>query len=176
MHRDQLLKELEAYHPDDTHEEKMRLRTIEFVRTHEDCFERTCLTGHITGSALVVNFERTHVLLTHHKKLNRWLQLGGHADGEGDILGVALREAEEESGLKEVRAVSDSIFDLDVHLIPARKDEPEHYHYDIRYLCEADSRIPLTISDESHDLVWVPINAVLNYTEERSMLRMVSKI
>lgn len=176
MHRQQLLKQLEQYHPEDADELEMRDRIIRFVREHEDCFSRSLAIGHITGSAFIVNPERTHILLTHHKKLNRWLQLGGHADGEGDILNVALREAEEESGLKTVRAVSNDIFDVDIHLIPARKSETEHYHYDIRYLCEADSRIPLTVSDESHDLVWVPVNAVLNYTEERSMLRMVSKI
>lgn len=176
MHRQLLLSQLERYHPADKEELAMRDRIMQFVRQHEDCFSRTLAIGHITGSAFIVNPERTHVLLTHHKKLNRWLQLGGHADGESNILNVALREAEEESGLAEVRPVSEEIFDVDIHLIPARKNETEHYHYDIRYLCEADSRIPLTVSDESHDLVWVPVNAVLNYTEERSMLRMVSKI
>lgn len=176
MLRQQLLQQLESHHPTDAHEEEMRLRTIDFVRQHEDCFERSLAIGHVTGSAMIVNHERTHILLTHHKKLNRWLQLGGHADGDGNILNVALREAEEESGLKDVRPLSTAIFDVDIHLIPARKTEAEHYHYDIRYLCEADSRIPLTISDESHDLVWVPLDGVLNYTEEESMLRMVDKL
>lgn len=176
MHRQLLLGQLERYHPSDKEELAMRDRIMQFVRQHEDCFSRELAIGHITGSAFIVNHERTHILLTHHKKLNRWLQLGGHADGESNILNVALREAEEESGLAEVRPVSQEIFDVDIHVIPARKNEAEHYHYDIRYLCEADSRIPLTVSDESHDLVWVPVTAVLNYTEERSMLRMVSKI
>ncbi|HLP14965.1 MAG TPA: NUDIX hydrolase [Bacteroidota bacterium] len=176
MHRKDLLSQLESYEASDAHEREMRSRMIDFVKEHEDCCERSLSIGHITGSAFIVNIERTHVLLTHHKKLNRWLQLGGHADGETDILNVALREAEEESGLRSVSPVSKEIFDVDIHLIPARKNEVEHYHYDIRYLCEADSRIPLTISDESHDLVWVPVNSILNYTEERSMLRMVSKI
>jgi 8-oxo-dGTP pyrophosphatase MutT (NUDIX family) len=176
MHREHLLSQLASYDPSDAHENDMRERTIKFVKDHEDCFERTLAVGHITGSAFIVNFERTHILLTHHKKLNRWLQLGGHADGEGNVLNVALREAEEESGLHSVRPVSEDIFDVDVHLIPARKNDAEHYHYDIRYLCEADSRIPLIISDESHDLVWVPVNSMLNYTEEQSILRMVYKI
>ena len=82
----------------------------------------------------------------------------------------------EESGLADVRAVMHPVFDVDVHRIPARKNDAEHFHYDIRYLCQADSRIPLTISDESHDLVWVPVTSILNYTEEQSMLRMVSKL
>lgn len=176
MHREHLLAQLESYQPSDPYENQMREKTIAFVRENEDCFQRSLVIGHVTGSAFIVNFERTHILLTHHKKLNRWLQLGGHADGEGDILNVALREAEEESGLKDVKPISRDIFDVDVHVIPARKNETEHYHYDIRYLCEADSHIPLTISDESHDLVWVPVNSVLNYSEEQSILRMVYKL
>jgi 8-oxo-dGTP pyrophosphatase MutT (NUDIX family) len=176
MHRTQLLAALEAFQPYDNDEAEMVERTKLFVREHEDCFERTLAIGHITGSAFIVNNERTHILLTHHKKLNRWLQLGGHADGDGDIRRVALREATEESGLTDVRTVRDGIFDVDVHLIPARKNVAEHYHYDIRYLCYADSRIPLIISDESHDLVWVPIQSILNYTEEQSILRMVYKV
>ena len=151
-------------------------RTRQFVRQYPNCFDRSLAVGHITGSAFIVNKERTHILLTHHKKLNRWLQLGGHADGDSDILRVALREAEEESGLTDVHPVMEGIFDVDVHTIPAHKNDAEHYHYDIRYLCEADSRIPLIISDESHDLVWVPVQSILHYTEEQSILRMVYKI
>ncbi len=176
MHRTKLLTSLEKFTPYNTIEAEMVERTLRFVRDHADCFERTLAIGHITGSAFIVNNERTHILLTHHKKLNRWLQLGGHADGDPDILRVSLREAMEESGLTDVRAVSDEIFDVDVHLIPARKKDAEHYHYDIRYLCKADSRVPLIISDESHDLVWVPVQSMLNYTEEESMVRMLSKL
>ncbi len=176
MHRTNLLTALEAHEAYDHIETEMVERTKRFIREHTDCFERTLAIGHITGSAFIINNERTHILLTHHKKLNRWLQLGGHADGDSDILRVALREAVEESGLADVRAVLNPVFDVDVHRIPARKNDAEHFHYDIRYLCQADSRIPLTISDESHDLVWVPVTSILNYTEEQSMLRMVSKL
>jgi 8-oxo-dGTP pyrophosphatase MutT (NUDIX family) len=164
------------YQPYDSTEAAMVERTRFFVREYTDCFERSLAIGHITGSAFIINNERTHILLTHHKKLNRWLQLGGHADGDSDILRVALREAVEESGLTDVHPVMDGIFDVDVHAIPAHKNDAEHYHYDIRYLCQADSRIPLIISDESHDLVWVPVQSILHYTEEQSILRMVYKI
>ncbi len=176
MHRTNLLTALDAHQAYDSIETEMVERTKRFIREHADCFERSLTVGHITGSAFIINNERTHILLTHHKKLNRWLQLGGHADGDSDILRVALREAVEESGLADVRAVMHPVFDVDVHRIPARKNDAEHFHYDIRYLCQADSRIPLTISDESHDLVWVPVTSILNYTEEQSMLRMVSKL
>jgi 8-oxo-dGTP pyrophosphatase MutT (NUDIX family) len=176
MDRTQLLAALDAHQPYDSIEMEMLERTKRFVNEHSDCFERSLAIGHVTGSAFIINNERTHILLTHHKKLNRWLQLGGHADGDGNVLRVALREAVEESGLTDVRPVMESIFDVDVHVIPARKNDAEHYHYDIRYLCQADSKIPLIISDESHDLVWVPVQSILNYTEEQSMLRMVSKL
>lgn len=176
MHRNELVTALNAHHPYDRIETAMVERTKRFVHEHTDCFERSLAIGHITGSAFIINHDKTHVLLTHHKKLNRWLQLGGHADGDSNILRVSLREAREESGLKDVRSLSDAIYDVDVHLIPAHKNDAEHYHYDIRYLCSADSCVPLIISDESHDLVWVPIQAMLNYTEEQSMLRMVYKL
>ena len=114
-----------------------------FVEQNEMCFERSLDIGHITGSAWVLDFHRTHTLLTHHAKLDKWLQLGGHSDGDPDTLEVALREVREESGLVEVRPISEAIFDVDAHLIPARGAEPEHIHYDIRFLAEADREAPI---------------------------------
>jgi 8-oxo-dGTP pyrophosphatase MutT (NUDIX family) len=115
------------------------------------------------------------VLLTHHVKLDKWLQLGGHADGEGDLLAAALREAREESGLTRVRALSPEIFDLDRHWIPPRKSDPGHYHYDLRFLFEANPSEPLAISSESKDLAWVELNTVAALNPEESMARMVRK-
>lgn len=176
MHRKGILQKLSAYTTADPHEQSMLRRIIEFVKTHPDCFERTLLAGHITASALIVNTQRTHTLLTHHHKLEKWLQLGGHSDGDPDPLSVALREAEEESGLKNVKPVSEVIFDVDVHPIPARRNEPDHFHYDIRFLFEADETEPLTISSESKDLAWVPLTEIDRYTTEESILRMVRKV
>jgi 8-oxo-dGTP pyrophosphatase MutT (NUDIX family) len=175
MHRQSILRYLSAYHPEDTYEKKMHDQIQNFVRTHPRCFERTLLEGHLTGSAWILDRERAHALMTHHAKLDRWLQLGGHADGEPDILSVALREAREESGLDGIRTVSDLIFDVDIHEIPARKDEPKHFHYDIRFLCEADRNDPLTISGESRNLKWIALEEMSAYTTEESMLRMVRK-
>ena len=93
--------------------------------------------GHITGSAWVVDIAGNRVLLADHAKLGRWLQPGGHSDGDPDTLAVALREAREESGL-DVRALDDAIFDIDVHRIPARGDEPAHLHFDVRFLVQAE--------------------------------------
>lgn len=176
MHRKLLLQKLKEYHGIDAHEETMRLRIVDFIEQNKDCFERTLLIGHITASALIVNQQRTHTLLTHHHKLEKWLQLGGHSDGDPNSLNVALREAEEESGLKKITPVSDKIFDVDVHPIPERKIEPQHFHYDIRFLFEADDNEPLTMSNESKDLAWIPLNRIKEYTNEESVLRMVRKV
>lgn len=154
----------------------MRARLAAFVGAYENCFERSLLVGHVTGSAWIVDLDRTHVLLTHHRKLDKWLQLGGHADGDSDVLRVAMREACEESGLASVRPVRESIFDVDIHLIPARKTEPEHFHYDVRYALEADRAEALRMSDESHDLRWVRVDEVAGLTQEESVLRMVRKM
>src|SRR5690606_30691327 len=99
----------------------------------EPVFTRSALVGHFTGSAWLVDRSGMRVLLTHHRKLDRWLQLGGHADGEEDLARVALREAAEESGLRDL-AVDADIFDIDRHRIPARGDEPGHWHYDVRHV------------------------------------------
>jgi 8-oxo-dGTP pyrophosphatase MutT (NUDIX family) len=154
----------------------MRRELVEFVEAHENCFERSLQIGHVTGSAWIVDPDRTHTLLHHHGKLDRWLQLGGHADGDSDVRNVALREAREESGLTSVRPVSADIFDVDVHCIPARGAEPEHFHYDVRYLFEADRSEPLRITNESKDLQWVRLDRVEELTQEESILRMVRKM
>ncbi|SNS04811.1 8-oxo-dGTP pyrophosphatase MutT, NUDIX family [Belliella buryatensis] len=142
----------------------------------QDAFLRSRLSGHFTASAWVVNKRRTHTLLTLHRKLNRWLQLGGHADGEENLLEVAMKEAQEESGLTSLRFVGNGIFDIDKHIIPQKGDVPEHYHYDVRYLIEAELNEPLTLSSESMDLAWVPFDTVedvIGYNP--SILRMLEK-
>jgi 8-oxo-dGTP pyrophosphatase MutT (NUDIX family) len=146
-----------------------------FIAVHPDCFLRSCLEGHLTASAWVVDAARSRVLLTHHRKLDLWIQLGGHADGEANLLAAALREVTEESGLTRVRAVSSEIFDVDRHRIPARKTEPEHWHFDVRFLIEADPAEPVIISDESHDVAWVALADVTRLNAEESVARMVRK-
>jgi 8-oxo-dGTP pyrophosphatase MutT (NUDIX family) len=159
----------------DAHEAAMVVDTIRFVETHADCLLRACGPGHLTGSAWVVDATRTRTLLTHHRKLDKWLQLGGHADGDPDLAAVALREATEESGLTRLRLISAELFDVDRHWIPARKADPGHYHYDLRFVIEADSSEPLTVTSESKDLAWVDISSVAALNPEESMLRMVRK-
>ena len=146
-----------------------------FVSEKKDCFHRTLKEGHVTGSAWVVNETGRKVLLTHHKKLGRWLQMGGHADGESDILAVALREVKEESGLDKVEPISREIFDIDIHMIPQTGSEAEHFHYDIRFALVNLGNEEFVVSEESHDLCWVEISDLSEFTKDESMLRMARK-
>ncbi len=175
MHRNHLLQLLQDYaarHPD---EQPVVARIRDFVRAHADCFERSCPPGHVTGSAWLVSADGQRVLLTHHRKLERWLQPGGHADGDSRIERVALREAEEESGLPGLSLPEVSIFDVDVHRIPARGPEPAHDHLDIRFVVRAGADERYRVSEESHDLAWVPVAELLAEDVEPSIRRMAEK-
>lgn len=175
MERAKLLHLLSDYSTTDSNEDKMVRETIGFVNQNPDCFKRELLIGHITGSSWIVDKSRKFVLLTHHRKLDKWLQPGGHCDGDPDVLNVALKEALEETGVEGIKPISESIFDVDIHLIPERKGIPAHYHYDVRFLFEADKEIPLVISDESNDLAWISIEELPKLNDEESILRMVRK-
>ena len=173
MHRRGLKALLAAYRGRWPQEAATVARFNVFIDSHPDCFHRSCRVGHITGSACLVDIAGDRVLLAHHRKLGRWLQPGGHSDGDPDTLTVALREAREESGL-DVRVLDDAIFDIDVHRIPARDREPAHLHFDVRFLVQAeDDRF--RVSDESHALAWVPAMGLDALTDEESVLRMARK-
>lgn len=175
MHRSDLLSQLNAYQPMDAEDEHSRRRIESFVRRQPHCFGRQLSIGHVTGSAWIIDLDRDKALLTHHRKLNLWLQLGGHSDGDSNTRAVALREGVEESGLSGLRLLGDEIFDVDVHTIPARGAEPAHEHYDVRYLLEADATWPLVVSAESHHLAWVPLAEIAAMGVDNSVLRMVAK-
>lgn len=138
------------------------------IDNHPDCFYRTHFDpGHITGSALLLSADGNRVLMNHHKFLNIWICFGGHADGEKDILQVALREAIEESGIEDIEPVRSTIFDVDVHAIPPnpKKNEPAHKHFDIRYLLRVRNAVNENFakSDESVNLRWC------NYDEAQKL-------
>jgi 8-oxo-dGTP pyrophosphatase MutT (NUDIX family) len=171
-----LLDALAAYRPADEREAQMLARIETFVRAADDPFSRAAyVPGHITGSAWIVGETRTHALLVHHRKLDRWLQPGGHAEGERDARAIARREAEEETGLTRLRDVQDGIYDVDVHVIPARAGEPEHAHYDIRFAFVADRSEPFTVSAESHALAWQPIAELDRDGVDESVRRLARK-
>jgi len=158
--------------------EPMAAATVElfnvFVRDHPECCERSLVQGHLTGSAWLVSADEQRVLLTHHRKLDRWLQLGGHADGDSNLADVAQREAEEESGLAGLQ-VDPDIFDLDRHRIPARGDDPEHWHYDVRFVVRAQDDA-VRVGPESLDLAWRDVAEVAaDDTVDASLRRMARK-
>lgn len=143
-----------------------------FLASAPDVFERSHAAGHFTASSWLVSRDGERALLTHHRKLGQWLQLGGHADGDTDLARVALREAEEESGLNGLR-VEPGIFDIDRHRIPARKTDPEHWHYDVRFVVVAGEDEAFTVSDESHALAWRPVVEIAHdATLDASLRRM----
>lgn len=144
--------------------------------SHPDAFLRTHLPGHYTGSAFIVDKHKTHTLLVHHAKLNRWLQPGGHADGEQALANVALREANEETGVMNLELLEPSIYDLDIHLIPARRDFPAHDHYDVRYLFVGSMADTIIVSEESHDVRWIQLDDLEKFNNEPSVLRLRSKL
>jgi 8-oxo-dGTP pyrophosphatase MutT (NUDIX family) len=189
MHRRPLLETLERYlrrHPGD--EDRVD-RIRRFVRRHEDCLSRSCVEGHVTGSAWVVSPDRCRVLLVHHRKLGRWLQPGGHADGHPLLHEVALREAREETSLEDLEIVEpvpfdvdpvpfdvDPVpFDVDVHPIPARDGEPAHLHHDIRYLVVARGDAEPRTSQESHAVRWFSLAEIDQRISEESLLRLVRR-
>ncbi len=124
----------------------------------------------------MVDASREWVLMTHHRQLDLWLQLGGHAEGRGDLLDVALAEAQEESGLSQFKVLSKEIFDLDIHRIPEHNGLPPHLHFDVRFILETKHGAEdIIVSDESHDVAWIHKNDVLNKNPEESMVRMLEK-
>lgn len=176
MDRSTLLQQLKHYSSIYREENVFKNQFIELLQ-HPDAFQRTHLPGHITGSAWIVDVSKSKALLIHHAKLNRWLQPGGHADGDENVLRVALREAEEETGVKEYKILLEGIFDLDIHLIPDRKDFPAHLHYDLRYLVQADTLDELILSDESFNVAWISFDELPAFTENNSSInRMVEKV
>ena len=173
MHRNKLLGLIDRYQVRYPDEDVTRFRR--FVLRQPRCFERDCWDdGHVTGSAVIVDRATSHVLLTHHAKIGRWFQLGGHADGDPDPLAVACREAEEESGLAVV-PLHAHIIDLDIHRISARGGDPVHYHYDTRFLLQTRHSESFTTSPESLALRWVALDDIQSLTTDRALLRLVAK-
>ena len=175
MHRNNLLTLLKNHNPIDPQEVIFTEQITEFVQENPDCFERSLLIGHVTGSAWIVDKSRQFTLLTHHRKLDKWFQTGGHCDGDSDVLNVALKEAQEETGLSDIQILSSDIFDIDIHEIPERKGTLAHLHYDVRFLFEADMNEKITISSESTDLAWIALSEVSKLNDSESIMRMVQK-
>ena len=166
----------------DKNKESETLETMmRFFKEEKNPFSRTCLKGHFTGSCLLANPKTGKFVLTHHKKLGLWLQLGGHCDGDVNIAAVAYKEAEEESGLSGFHFNPKTIIgghplpiDFDIHVVPQSKKDPEHLHLDVRFLIET-TETHLKISDESLDLKWFSPEEAEQVTNEANLLKLIKK-
>ena len=136
---------------------------LELVRQHpDDCWQRSLLTGHFTGSAWVLSPDGAQALLIHHRNLDKWVQPGGHADDtDASLAETARREAVEECGLSGLTLLSEEIFDLDIHVIPAKRDIPEHLHYDVRFLFQAENEALSADFSEVKAVKWVALESIV---------------
>jgi 8-oxo-dGTP pyrophosphatase MutT (NUDIX family) len=166
---------LNNYHPQDPEEQDYKKRIFNFLHQYPNAFERSLEVGHVTAAAWLVNKDNTKALLMHHRKLNIWIQLGGHCDGDPDVLAVAIREAQEESGIMNIKPVSDDIFDIAIHFVPESKTEKPHYHYDVRFLLQVMSDEDYIKNEESYELAWFDKKRDNLPTNERSVTRMFEK-
>lgn len=164
-----------AFVPRTARDRDMWDRLVAFCDKEPKAFERDPATSHVTGSAFVLSADRASVLLTHHRKLDRWFQLGGHCDGLADAHFTAWKEAYEESGLRRIRPLSDRVIDVDIHAIPQNPREVGHWHYDVRYLFQAEAGEPQS-SAESKALAWVPLNRLSDVTDLEGVLILPEKL
>jgi 8-oxo-dGTP pyrophosphatase MutT (NUDIX family) len=163
-------RHVEAALPGDASHEAARKRILGFLDVHPDALHRSCVEGHLTGSAMVVDPETRRFLLLLHAKVGRWLQPGGHADGDAALPAVALKEASEETGVEGLVVATPAI-DLDVHEFVA-PNEPRHLHLDVRYLVLAPKGAQASRNHESHDLRWVGLDEVGDYDLDPGTVRL----
>lgn len=176
-HEFDLANELVNYEAFDEQEKANVKSVLEFLKNNSNSYDRSNLKGHVTAGGLVVD-GKGNVLLNHHKKTGMWFQFGGHSDGDTNCINVARREISEEAGIFDCKLISNDIFDVDVQQIAysAKKNEPEHFHYDINFLFLAKDK-NFRISNESTEIKWVSIDEAKNLInkEDKAMQRMLKK-
>jgi 8-oxo-dGTP pyrophosphatase MutT (NUDIX family) len=164
-----------AARPGPEQHESNRARILAFIDEHPDALHRSCLEGHLTGSAVVIDPSTRQVLLLLHAKVRRWLQPGGHADGDGNLARVALREAEEETGIEGLRVLTPAV-DLDVHVFHnATATEPDHLHLDVRHLVVAPAGAVAVTNHESIAAQWLPLERLGDAAVDAGTVRMVER-
>ncbi len=175
--KQELISQISNVNPFNSTEREHQKFMLDFLESNDVLFSRANLFGHFTASAWITNKSQDQVLMIHHKKLNRWLQPGGHIeDSDQRFYDAALREALEETGIKNIEPASNQIFDLDVHKIPERKEIPAHYHLDVRFHFYGDPLEVLQPNEEVSNIQWVPIESLIAEKPESSIFRMIEKL
>lgn len=175
-------EQIAAYVPQNEQEERDKQLILDFMQKYDDAFLRTNRIGHMTASAWVTNRQRTKVLMVYHNIYNSWSWCGGHADGEQDLLQVAMKECREETGLKNVRPVSEDIFSLECLTVDGHEKRgayvSSHLHLNVTYLLEADESEPLTVCEgENSGVRWfLPEEALKASTEPWFVSRIYRKL
>lgn len=170
---------LENWMPPNAEQEEALACILQFIKENpRNAHLRECVPGHLTASSIVIHSDGKRGLFTLHKKLDRWLQLGGHCDGDANLAAAALREAVEESGIEDL-VIDPRIVDLDIHLIPERPAkgdrpaEPAHLHLDTRFFVYAPEGAEYVVSDESHELAWFTADEIAQREADDSVMRLV---
>lgn len=177
-----IIEQLNRFVPSNMQEREDKIEIIRHLKTSSNIYSRENKTAHMTASAWVVNKERDKVLMIHHNLYNSWSWLGGHADGDKDLLAVAIKEIKEESGLQQVKILSEDIFSLETLTVDGHERRgtyvPSHLHFNITYLLEADENERLIIQpDENSDVAWFTLHdAVAASTEPWFQKHIYSKL
>ena len=177
-----IVKDIQAYEPCCEQEERDKQVILDFIARNDDAFLRTNLIAHMTASAWIVNRDRTRTLMVYHKIYDSWSWTGGHADGDRDLLAVAMREAMEETGLTAVKPVTEKIFSLEALTVDGHEKKgayvPSHLHLNVTYLLEADSEEVVHMkADENSGVAWfAPEEALLKSTEPWFVQRIYKKL
>ncbi|MGE0931085.1 NUDIX hydrolase [Peijinzhouia sedimentorum] len=171
-----LRSSLSLYQPINDQEANYKTQMLELFSEGKIAFERTRKAGHFTASAWVLDPSSQKALLVLHSKIEKWLQPGGHADGNQNLQEVATKELAEETGITSIETLKSTIFDLDVHTIPEHKGIPAHLHYDMRFIFRGNSQARMQINHESKDIQWVPLDEIPELvSKDPSICRMVEK-
>ncbi len=169
------------YKPYDEKEEYEKNEMLYFIKNNEDVLTRDNSTGHFTTSAWIFNKDRTKVLMIYHNIYKSWAWIGGHADGDADLKHVILKEIEEESGLSNVKFLSDDVYSINIVTVDNHmkrgKYVGSHLHYDVEFALEADEADPIRIKeDENSGVKWVDIDKVKDYVSEEKMIPIYEKL
>ena len=168
---DRLKEQIRAYRPVNEQEERDKELILRCLETEKDIFTRENHLAHMTASAWIVNEQRTKVLMAYHNIYHSWSWLGGHADGETDLLKVALKEAQEESGIRHVKPVSEKIYSLEVLTVDGHVKKgayvSSHLHLNVTYLLQAEETDVLHIKeDENSNVAWFPLEEAVAASTE----------